>query len=339
MEMETYMSVERPKNGVTRIPQSPSRDGPDVSVVIVNWNTRDMLRDCLRSVYEQTRDIAFEVIVVDNASKDGSTAMVRAEYPQTVVIENRENRGFASANNQAMASCRGRYVLLLNPDTIVLDGAVQKTVVYADAHPDAGIVGCQVWENESVIQQTCARFPSVWSTFVQAVGLYRLFPWSCWVGRERLPDWNRDTEREVDVVSGMYMLVRREAIEAVGMMDEDYFVYAEETDWCWRFWKAGWRCVFTPVARIIHRDGGSKSTEQVSVKMFVQMQKSLLIFHRKQRGIFSWLAVKMIYTFFMFLRFLCFEARSILGRNGPSSRKAAQSLAALKFQLLRTEPK
>jgi GT2 family glycosyltransferase len=311
----------------------------DVSVVIVNWNTRDMLRDCLRSVYEQTKDIAFEVIVVDNASADGSAAMVRTECPQTVLIDNRDNRGFAAANNQAMAVGRGRYVLLLNPDTLVLDGAVQKTVAYADAHPDVGVLGCQVWENESVIQRTCFRFPSVWGTFIQAVGLYRLFPRSRLLGREKMGDWNRDDERNVDVVSGMYMLVRREAIEAVGVMDEDYFVYGEETDWCCRFWKAGWRCVFAPIARIIHRDGGSKSTEQVSVRMFVQMQKSLLIFQKKQRGTLSWFGVKTIYTVSAFLRFPYFAVRSTLGRNGPPSRKAAQSLAALKFHLLGVEPR
>jgi GT2 family glycosyltransferase len=216
---------------------------------------------------------------------------------------------------------------------------VQKAVAYADEHPDAGVIGCQVWENESVIQKTCGRFPSVWSTLVQATGLHRLLPRSRLLGGERMPEWNRSVERNVDVVSGMFMLVRRSAIEDVGMMDEDYFVYAEETDWCYRFWKAGWRCVFTPTARIIHREGGSKSTEQVSVRMFVQMQKSLLIFQRKQRGSLSWFAAKIVYAVSMSLRCLYFSGRSVLAPDGPSSRKAAQSLAALKFQLFGIEPK
>jgi len=321
-------------------PPAGSCGGPlDVSIFIVNWNTCDFLRDCLSSVYAQTREISFEVIVVDNASSDGSAAMIREMFPQVVLIVNERNRGFAAANNQAMAVAKGRYVLLLNPDTLVLDGAVQKTVAYADKRPDTGVVGCQVWENESVIQQTCARFPSVWSTLVLAAGLCRMFPRSRLLGWERMVGWNRDDERDVEVVSGMFMLVRREAIDAVGVMDEDYFVYAEETDWCHRFWKAGWRCVFAPTARIIHRDGGSKSTEQVSVKMYVQMQKSLLIFQRKRRGVFAWLGVKAVYTVSMFLRYLCFAGRSLLSRSGPSKRKRDQSLAALKFHLLGIEPR
>jgi GT2 family glycosyltransferase len=309
----------------------------DVSVIIVNWNTRDILRDCLRSVYEQTCDIAFEVIVIDNASSDGSAAMVKAEFPQVILIANQDNRGFAAANNQGMAIAKGRYLLLLNPDTIVLDHAVQKTMEYADHHPDVGVVGCQVWENDHDIQMTCFPFPSVKIMLIQVMGLRRMFPRSRRFGWINYGEWDRDTEREVDVVSGMFMLVRRSAIDQIGLMDEDYFVYAEETDWCYRFKKAGWRCVFAPVARIIHRDGGNKSTDLVKVKMYVQMQKSILIFHRKNLGIGSWFAAKMIYLGSMFSRLLLFGLLSILGMGRNSSKKAAQSLAAVKFHLFGAE--
>jgi GT2 family glycosyltransferase len=296
----------------------------DVSILIINWNTRDILRGCLRSVYEQTREINFEVIVIDNASSDGSAEMVKKEFPQIVLIENHDNRGFAAANNQGMKIAKGRYVLLLNPDTIVLDGAIQKSVAYA--------------EDDSTIQQTCFRFPSVGNLILQKSGLCRLFPRSGVFGREKMVGWNRDTEREVDVVSGMFMLVRREAIEQVGLMDEAYFVYAEETDWCVRFHKAGCRCVFTPLARIIHLDGGSKSTEQISVKMYVQQQKSLLIFFKKQRGRASWIVAKMVYILSMLVRYAVFSGLSVLEQGGNFSKKAAQSLAALKFHLFGTEP-
>lgn len=337
--MKTNTKKEQPRCNDAVASPAPGGDRLNVSIIIVNWNTRDMLRDCLASIYAQTQGLSFEVIVVDNASSDGSAGMVHEAFPQAVLIANERNRGFAAANNQAMVVAKGRYMLLLNPDTIVLDGAVQKTVAYADRRPDIGVVGCQVWENESVIQRTCARFPSVWSTLVLAAGLCRMFPRSRLLGSERMVGWNRDDERDVEVVSGMFMLVRREAIDAVGMMDEDYFVYAEETDWCYRFWRAGWRCVFTPTARIIHRDGGSKSTEQVSVKMYVQMQKSLLIFQRKRRGVFAWLGVKTVYTVSMILRYLCFAGRSLLSRSGPSKRKRDQSLAALKFHVFGIEPR
>ena len=311
----------------------------DVAIIIVNWNTREILRDCLHSVYEQTQGINFEVIVVDNASSDGSAEMVRQKFPQVVLIENTENRGFAAANNQGIAVAGGRYVLLLNSDTIVLDGAIQKSAAYADCHPDIGILGCQVWENETTIQRTCFRFPSVWNLFLHALGFRRLFPRSRFFGREKIVGWERNTEREVDVVSGMFMLVRRESIDQVGLMDEDYFVYAEETDWCWRFRKAGWRCVFTPTARIIHLDGGSKSTEQVSAKMYVQQQKSLLIFHRKQRGWFSWIAAKSVYIFFMLIRYLVFLFLSFVKPNSGAVKKTVQSRAALRFHLFGIMPK
>jgi GT2 family glycosyltransferase len=293
----------------------------------------------LRSVYQETQAISFEVIVIDNASSDSSAGMVKEEFPQVILIENTANKGFAAANNQGMEIAKGRYLLLLNPDTIVLDGAIQKAIYYADSHADVAVVGCQVWENETTVQQTCFRFPSVLSLLMQKSGLCRLFPRSRLFGREKMAGWRRDTEREVDVVSGMFMLVRREAIDQVGRMDEDYFVYAEETDWCRRFWKAGWRCVFTPVARIIHRDGGSKSTAKISTKMFVQQQKSLLIFHRKQLGRFSWINAKAIYFLTMLVRYLGFSVLSLFTQDGKASKKAAQSMAALKFHLFGIEPK
>jgi GT2 family glycosyltransferase len=311
--------------------------GCDVSVIIVNWNTRDILRDCLRSVFDQTCELAFEVVVIDNASSDGSAAMVKSEFPQVILIENQDNRGFAAANNQGIALAKGRYVLLLNPDTIVLDQAVQKTIKYADQHPDIGVVGCQVHVDAETIQRTCMMFPSVLNLVIQKSGLARFFPRSRLWAREQMGWWDRKSERDVDVVSGMYMLVRRAAIDQVGLMDEDYFIYAEETDWCYRFKKAGWRCVFAPVARIIHRDGGGKSTAQISVKMFVQQQKSILIFHKKNLGIGSWFAAKMIYLGSMLFRMSVFGPMSILGMGRNSSKKAAQSWAAVKFHLFGAE--
>jgi GT2 family glycosyltransferase len=310
----------------------------DVSVIIVNWNVCDILRNCLHSVYEETKDIKFEVIVIDNASIDNSVEMIKSEFPQVTLIQNNENRGFAAANNQGMKIALGRYVLLLNPDTIVLDGAIQKTVAYADANPDIGVTGCQVWLNENEIQKTCFSFPSVYRLLLQKTGLIRLFPHSRFFSKDIYGWWDRTTPMEVDVVSGMYMLVRREAIEQIGLMDEAYFVYAEETDWCYRFKKAGWRCFFTPIARIIHLDGGSKSTEKISVRMFVQQQKSLLIFYRKNLGVISWMEAKIIYIFAMLVRYSIFLFGNLINQNDKSSKKAAQSLAALKFHIAGVYP-
>jgi GT2 family glycosyltransferase len=310
----------------------------DISIIIVNWNTRDCLRDCLRSVYEQTKNICFEVIVIDNTSTDGSAAMVKKEFPQTILLENSENRGFAAANNQGMAIAKGRYVLLLNPDTIVLDRTIKKTMDFADSHPDVGVVGCQVLENETKIQRTCFAFPSLSNLILQKTDLHRLFPRSRFFGRVDMGWWDRKTERDVDVVSGMFMLVRHKAIEQVGLMDEDYFIYAEETDWCFRFWLASWRRVFTPVGRIIHRDGGNKSTDKARVKMYVQLQKSMMIFYRKNCGLFTWMIAKIIYSVEMLAKAVFWKIVSLIQNRDRARLETQKSLAALKFHLFGIEP-
>jgi len=259
----------------------------DVSVVIVNWNTRDVLRDCLSSVFEQTQGIEFEVIVVDNGSSDRSVQMVEAKFPQVIVIANGENRGFAAANNQAIAVARGKYVLLLNSDTIVLDNAIAKMVSFADKNPDVAVVGCRVLNPDKTLQPTCFMFPSVLNMLLSASYLYKIFPRSKFFGRERMSWWDRNDVREVDVVTGCFMLVRRKAIERVGLMDEQFFMYAEETDWCYRFKETGWKVMFTPTAEIIHI--GGQSTKQVRAKTLVQLRLSILHFINKHYG---WLSHK-----------------------------------------------
>lgn len=224
----------------------------DISIVIVNWNTRDILRDCLRSVYEETQDVEYEIIVVDNDSSDGSSVMVKAEFPQVILIENSENCGFAVANNQGIAIAKGRYILLLNSDTIVLDGAITKTVEFADEHPSAGVVSCQVLNEDKTVQPNCSMFPSITNWFLMVSFLYKVLPGNKFFGRANYGGWEYDSEREVEVVSGCFMLVRVEAVEKVGWMDERFFMYSEEVDWCWRFKESGWKVLFTGCAQIVH---------------------------------------------------------------------------------------
>ncbi len=310
----------------------------DVTVIIVNYNTRQLLLNCLKSIYEQTQEITFEVIVVDNASVDGSVEAVTQAFPQVHLMANRKNLGFAAANNQGIRSSGGRYILLLNPDTVVLDRAIDKTVHFADHNPDVAVVGCQVLENEATIQQTCFAFPSVLNLALATTGLNRLFPHSRFFARPNMGWWDRDTQRDVDVVSGMFFLVRRDAVQRVGLMDEDYFVFAEEADWCFRFHRAGWRCVFAPVAKIIHLDGGGKSTSQVNVKMYVQLQKSLLIFFRKHRGLAAFFAAKVIYIFMMAVRAIAWQVCAFCQSDPKPRIKLAQVTAALRYHLAGREP-
>jgi GT2 family glycosyltransferase len=310
----------------------------DVSVVIVSWNTRDILRGCLRSVFEQTKEASFEVFVVDNSSRDGSAAMVRAEFPTVKLIENAQNRGFAAANNQALRLASGRYMLLLNPDTLILDDAISRCVQYADLHSDVGVVGCQVLENENCISNTGFTFPTPWNVFLALSGLSRAFPRSRLFGRPEMSWWKRDSEEDVDVIAGMFMLVRREAIAQVGLLDEAYFVYSEETDWCYRFARAGWRRVFIPSAQVLHLDGGRKSTSQVSTKMFVQMQKSSMIYHRKNLGFTAWALVKGIYIASNAVRMVLWFTSSIINRDLQSRKKSVAARAALRYHFSGVEP-
>jgi GT2 family glycosyltransferase len=293
----------------------------DVSVIIVNWNTKDLLRDCLSSVYERAGDVDYEIIVVDNASTDGSAEMVKSVFKHVILIENPDNRGFARANNQGMAVAKGRYVLLLNSDTVVLDNAIANTVRFADAHPRAAVTGCRVLNPDGTVQLTCFMFPSVLNMLLSSTYLYKLFPKNRFFGRERMTWWDRSDERQVDVVTGCFMLVRREAIDQVGMMDERFFMYAEETDWCYRFRQSGWEVLFAPVGRIIHF--GGQSASQKPVAMIVQLRLSILRFIRKHYGRPAHLVARFLTALFFAVRLPAWFAMALLrpGQRGQAAVK------------------
>ncbi len=287
----------------------------DVSAIIVNWNTRDILRDCLKSIYVQTRDITFEVIVVDNASVDSSVQMIRTEFPQAVLIRNSDNRGFAAANNQGIRVAKGRYLLLLNSDTIVLDNAIARTVEFADSYPDAGVVGCRVLNQDGTIQPTCFMFPSLLNMLLSISYLYKLFPRSRFFGREEMIWWDKEDVREVDVIKGCFMLMGRQAISEVGVMDEIFFMYGEETDWCYRFHKAGWKVMFTPDAEIIHLGGAS--SRQMKPEMVLQLRGSILLFLKKHKGFWTHAAACLLVAVFFLLRIPYWLAMAIIsGSDG-----------------------
>jgi len=298
----------------------------DVSVIIVNWNTRDILRNCLKSVYEQAGGINFEVVVIDNASTDGSAEIVKKDFPQVILIENSENRGFAAANNQGLAVAKGRYALLLNSDTIVQDNAVARTVVFADAHPEAAVVGCRVLNPDKTVQPTCFMFPSLLNLFLSSSYLYKLFPRDRFFGRGPMSWWDRGDTRDVDVVTGCFMLVRREAIEQVGMMDEQFFMYCEETDWCYRFKQAGWKILYTPAAEIIHVGGAS--TARMPGEMLLQLRGSKLIFLKKHRGRVVHLIAKLLTALFFLIRIPYWFVKMVFSKAGRSRHWDRTSLYA-----------
>jgi len=254
----------------------------DVSVVIVNWNTRRLLRNCIRSIYENVNGLKYEILVVDNGSSDGSADMVKRTFTGVKLIVNKENRGFATANNQGILAAQGRYVLLLNSDTEVLPDCFEKAVDFADSHSNSAVVGCRVLNPDKSLQPTCFMFPSVFNMALSVSYLYKLLPRSSFFSRESMGQWDRQDIREVDVVTGCFMLVRAQAIREVGRMDERFFMYAEETDWCYRFKQAGWSIMFTPDCEIIHL--GGQSSGKIRSEMLIQLRLSILKFIDKHHG-------------------------------------------------------
>lgn len=301
---------------------------PDVSIVIVSWNVRELLRECLRSIGDETRR-RHEIIVVDNDSHDGSAAMVRAAFPRAKLIANQRNHGFAEANNQGMAVATGRHVLLLNPDTLVLDGAIDTMLDWLERHPDVGCVGCQVLETETDVQQTCFRDPGPLNLLLAETGLHRIPG----LGRPRYTGWDRQEERDVDVVSGMFMLLPRRVIDEVGPMDDAFFIYSEEADWCRRIRDAGYRCTFTPIAQIRHREGGGKSAAQMSSKMYIQLQKSKLIYVQKHYGIVGRAVAQATLLVAMLARAALFRLASLAAPDGDARALSRLASIAARFHM------
>ncbi|HER19662.1 MAG TPA: glycosyltransferase family 2 protein [Chromatiales bacterium] len=284
----------------------------DVSIIVVAWNVKKLLQDCLRSVYEHTHEATFEVVYVDNGSQDGSVEMVRREYPQVHLIENAQNEGFIKANNQGIEVARGRYVLLLNSDTILLDDVVAGLVRFADAHPEAAVVGPRVLNPDGTLQRNCFMFPSVLNMFLFATYLNKMFPRSRFFGRERMTWWDFDEARQVETVCGCCSLVRKAAIDQVGMMDPRYFVYGDDPDWCYRFRQAGWTVWFAPVGRIIHL--GGQNTRQMARKFRWQLAGSTLLFVKLHRGPAAFWAARLLHALFFWLRLPYWIGAGLIGR-------------------------
>ena len=261
----------------------------DLSIVIVNWNTRELLAACLESVRAGLGGLRAEIIVVDNASQDGSADLVAQRFPEVRLIRNAENRGFAAANNQAFAVARGRRILLLNNDTLVHGDVLEASVRYLDARPEVGAMGCRVENADGSTQLTCSEFPTFGNLLLQTLGLDRLRGGPPFLRRYRMLDWDRDDERDVAVISGCYLLLRREVLETVGPLDEAFFCYGEETDWCRRIAEHGWALRFAPVGRITHF--GSGTTRSLNHRRDLMLTEGVVRLHRKHGGLAAALAV------------------------------------------------
>ncbi|MDO5758400.1 MAG: glycosyltransferase family 2 protein [Rhodobacterales bacterium] len=295
----------------------PIKSSPDLSIVIVEWNTVDMLRDCLASVYANDGGLTLQVIVVDNASSDGSPEMVEAEFPQVTQIRNADNRGFAAANNQAFAICTGRHILMLNSDTYVLGDVLAASVRYLDDNPDVGAMGCRVLNPDLTMQRTCSMWPRLLDLMIMSSGLWKLKR-PKFLGRFMMTDWKRDTLREVEVISGCYLMLRMEVLKQIGPLDEDFFFFGEETDWCRRMGDAGWRLIFAPVGEIVHY--GSASARKLNHKRDLMLTDATVRLHRKHGGAAAGASAWTILFGFNLSRAMFWSLRSLIQHDRAAPR-------------------
>jgi N-acetylglucosaminyl-diphospho-decaprenol L-rhamnosyltransferase len=252
---------------------------PRVSIVIVNWKTPELLAGCLNSILEDPRSAHFEIWVVDNASGDNSLEVL-AGYPQVRTIANAQNVGFAKACNQVIPDVTAPYVFLLNPDTVVSGTAVSTLADYLDAHPDCGAVGPKVLNPDGTLQLACRRsFPSPAASFYRLTYLSKLFPHNKTFAKYNLTFADPNRELDVDALSGSAMMVRKSVIDAVGLLDEDIFMFGEDIDWCWRFKQAGWRVTYVPQAVVYHFHGAASRLRPVGAT--VNLHKGMEVFYRK----------------------------------------------------------
>jgi GT2 family glycosyltransferase len=258
----------------------------DISIIIVNWNTGELLKGCLDSAYKTVRGIDYEVIVVDNASQDGSVAMLRREFPAVRVMENTVNKGFAAANNQAMAIMGGRYALLLNTDTVLTENAVSKLFIFMEGRQDAAMACGQLLHADGRRQNSIAAFPDLLTLTTNVALLEYLWP-------QRYPSKRYDFTEPVEIDSGIgaCLLVRTKAIDAVGMLDERYFFFFEETDWAYRMRAAGWKIFHVPEAYIYHLQGQSIGRD---ARSRIEFYRSRYQFFRKWRRYPSFLLIVMV---------------------------------------------
>jgi GT2 family glycosyltransferase len=253
---------------------------PRVSVVIVNWKTPKLLARCLDSIARDRGASGFEILVVDNNSGDGSVEMLRRDYPTVTTIANADNVGFSRACNQVIPKAEGTFILLLNPDAEIKDDAISTLADFMERTPDCGAAGPKVLNADGSLQLACRRaFPTPEAAFYRVTYLSRLFPNHPTFARYNLGSADPDKETDVDALSGSCMMVRRDVVEQIGLLDEDIFMFGEDIDWCWRIKQAKWRVVYTPESVVYHLHGASSRLRPIGTT--INLHKGMEVFYRK----------------------------------------------------------
>jgi N-acetylglucosaminyl-diphospho-decaprenol L-rhamnosyltransferase len=303
----------------------------DVSVIIVNLNTRDLLRECLQSVFQST--LSKEVIVVDNASTDGSAGMVEREFPGARLIRNSRNERFAKPNNDAMRIAKGRYVFLLNSDASLRPLALERLVAYMDGHAFVGLCGPQLLFPDGSIQPSCRGSVSLWSHFCDMFLLDRIFPRSRVFAASEMTFFDHTLERKVDHLMAAAVLVRAEVVKSVGMLDEHLSIYYNDLDWSHRIRKAGWKIVFYPEAQVVHHLGRTARPLISDLAMFREQYENILYYFEKHYGVTGAFLYKVLLFVGFVPRFLYWQGRLLFDRSAGAKAQAEFSARTLRFAL------
>jgi GT2 family glycosyltransferase len=253
-----------------------------LSIVIVSWNAKDFLLNCLRSLKEETDGYEVELIVIDNASTDGSPEAVSELFPDVVLFSNTINLGFAKANNLGILKSKGQYIALINPDVNIFKDCIHTMSRYLDQNTKVGMLGPKILNADLTLQSSCRRLPSLWNSLCDALTLYRLFPRSRLFAGQFMTHLSQEKSSKAEVLSGCFWMVKRKALSQVGLLDENFFMYGEDIDWCKRFCEAGWDIIYLPDAQAIHYGGGSSSNDPI--RFYIEKQRANLQYWNKHHG-------------------------------------------------------
>jgi len=264
----------------------------DISFIVVNWNTKDYLSKCLKSIYDNIGNINAEIILVDNGSTDGSDKLAIEQFQSIKLINNKNNLGFAKATNIGIVESKGRYICIINSDVVVLEGCIRRLLKYMENNRNIGIIGPKVLNPDMTLQFTCKEFPNLWNTFCRAVALDKLFPKSKVFGSFFMTYFNYNYIKKVDVLTGCFWMVRKRSIVDVGLLDERFFIYAEDKDWCKRFKDKNWDVIYFPEAKIIHFGGSSSS--KAPERFYIEMYKANIKYWQKHYSCISNIFYKLI---------------------------------------------
>jgi GT2 family glycosyltransferase len=306
---------------------------PDVSIVIVSWNTKKILSDCLESLERCRKNLSLEVIVVDNASLDGTAEYVRERFPEVQLVQNSTNLGFARANNIGVRLSEGQYVCLVNSDVVVPEGCLKSMVEYMNQHAAIGMLGPKMVLRDGRIGQSCMRFPSVWNSFCRALALDSLFKGTRFFGGLLMTDFRYDRTIDVDVLTGWFWMVRRDALTHVGFLDERFFMYGEDIDWSRRFHKAGWRVVFFDKAEAFHYCAASSAI--APARFYIEMNRANMQYYRTYHNQLAVAGLWLATWFHQIVRILGYGAMYVLKPSGRlETRSKLKRSAACLFWLM-----